>query len=182
MRVYGGGLTTYAAHSFDFALYEQPLNSKDGVIGISHRGNKLYTQDSLKRARKAGCYTALITGEGIDTSAINSDISFHTVAQEKSSAHTVSYVGAITVLASLAESLGYHRTGKRLLPDSFLSEEIPKALRASLPDSFLSEEIPKALRASMETESEMAHLARKHLNRRRLWLVVVVQVLSLLRK
>jgi glucosamine--fructose-6-phosphate aminotransferase (isomerizing) len=165
MRVYGGGLTTYAAHSFDFALYGQPLNSKDGVIGISHRGNKLYTQDSLKRARKAGCYTALITGEGIDTSTINSDISFHTVAQEKSSAHTVSYVGAITVLASLAESLGYHRTGKRLLPDSFLSEEIPKALRAS-----------------METESEMAHLARKHLNRRRLWLVVVVQVLSLLRK
>lgn len=154
MRIYGSGLTTYTAHSFDFALYGPPLNSKDCVIGISHRGNKFYTLNSLKCAHQAGCYTALIAGEGVVASGSNCDFILHTVTQEKSSAHTVSYVGAIAILASLSEALSYYHTSQRLFPENFLDKEIPKAVRVAF-----------------ETESQMAQLARKHLNRRRVWLV-----------
>lgn len=76
------------------------------------------------------------------------------MAQEKSAAHTVSYVSAIAVLASLAERIGYHRTGQKLLPTDFLPDELPLAVRAAL-----------------TKESDIILLAREYLNRRRFWLV-----------
>ena len=154
MRVYGGGLSTRAVHSFDFALYGPSLTPRDGVIGISHRGTKLHTVEALKRAHEAGCCIALITGEGEAARAEYADVTFHTVAQEKSSAHTISYVGAIAVLACLAERIGYYRTGNSLLSKHFLHNELPAALRAAL-----------------ATESDIASLAREHFGRRRFWLV-----------
>ncbi len=152
MRVYGGELFTQGVHAFDFALSGPNLTSKDCVIGISHRGNKLYTLDSLRRAREAGCCTAMITGEG--TKIVQADFTISTVPQEKSSAHTVSYVGSLAVLASLAERIGYHQNGRRILPTSFLLEELPRVLHTAL-----------------TTEGDVALLAREHLNRRRFWLV-----------
>ncbi len=154
VRAYCGDLFTCAFHSFDFALYGPRLTSRDCLIGISHRGNKIYTLDSLKRGREASCYTALITGEGVTASVANADITFYTVAQEKSSAHTISYVGAIAVLAFIAERLGYHRTSNCLLTKSFLYDELPKALHTAI-----------------TTENDIAQLARKYLSRRRFWLV-----------
>ncbi len=156
VRAYDSSLDTYAYQAFDFALYGPQLKSTDCVIAISHRGNKTYTLNSLNHARELGCYTALITGE--DSAASSSNISvdtiLHTVAQEKSSAHTISYVGALAVLSSLVRHLGYYRTGLRILQKDFLYEQIPRVLQTIL-----------------KKENEIALLARQHVKRRRFWLV-----------
>jgi glucosamine--fructose-6-phosphate aminotransferase (isomerizing) len=154
MRLYGGNLFTQTVHSFDFALYGPCITPEDCVIGISHRGNKLYTVESLKHAREAGCYTVFITGEGAATDAVQTDITLTTVTQDKSAAHTVSYIGAISVLSALAERIVYHRTGA-----SFLSK------------NFLLHELPEAMLTALGTENDIALLAREHVNRRRIWLV-----------
>ena len=151
-RHYGGGVDVRAVHSFDFALYGPELSPDDCVVAVSHRGTKRYTALALRRAREAGCKTALVTGEGdFETGA---DFVFRTVAQEKSPAHTVSHTTAAAVLALLAERLGFHRSGSETPGTSSLEDEIPTALRAAL-----------------DTEDEAAELARQHVDRRRIWLV-----------
>lgn len=152
-RNYGGGISGQALHSFDFTLYGPRLTSKDRVICISHRGNKRYTVAALARAREAGCHTALITGEGGAPDA-SADLVFRTVGQEKSPAHTVSYTSTIALLALLSERVGRQRTGS-----------------GSFSNNFLAEEVPAALRAALETEAEVAALARENHGRRRIWLV-----------
>ncbi len=153
LRVYGGGLPVWAVPSFDFALYGPPLTSKDCVIGISHRGNKNYTVESLARARKAGCRTALVTGEGGPEGKPEADAVFETVPQEQSSTHTISYAGAIAAVSALASHLGHQRTGARVLPEGVLSEDVPAAMRKAL-----------------TREAEMASWAGAYLGRRRIWL------------
>ena len=79
---------------------------------------------------------------------------FETAAQERSSAHTVSYTGAISVLAQLAGRLGYYRDGSDPLPEAFLRNELPEAPCRAL-----------------GTEDVVAALARGRVGRRRIWLV-----------
>jgi glucosamine--fructose-6-phosphate aminotransferase (isomerizing) len=153
MRSFGGGMTARAWHSFDFALYGPELTNRDCVIAVSHRGSKIYTAQSLNRAREAGCTTALITGRGAGVEPAVADAVFYTVDQEKSSAHTVSYVGALAVLAVLAEQFGRHRSGASGLPEGFLFKGVAEAMRAAL-----------------GLEDEVATFARQHAERRRIWL------------
>jgi glucosamine--fructose-6-phosphate aminotransferase (isomerizing) len=153
LRTYAAGLPAQAVHSFDFALYGPPLTSRDAVVAISHRGHKTYTVESLRRARQACCRTALITGDGQAAGSALADVTFPTVGQEKSSAHTISYVGTLAVLASLAGGLGRHRTGQPPFPKAFLHDELPSALRQAL-----------------ATETDIAPLARQQVGRRRIWL------------
>jgi glucosamine--fructose-6-phosphate aminotransferase (isomerizing) len=151
LREYGGALDARAVHAFDFALYGPVLAPGDCVVGVSHRGTKRYTARALERALASGCRTALVTGEGGSVS-VRTDAVFRTVAQEKSAAHTVSYVAAISVLAHLAGRIGYHRTGTETLAEAFLRDEFPAALGAAL-----------------GTEEPAASLAREHVTRRRIW-------------
>ena len=153
MRLYGGGVDARAVSSFDLALYGPELTPDDCVVAVSHRGSKRYTALALERAREADCRTALVTGEG-GSGGGRAERVFRTVEQERSSAHTVSYTGAIGVLALLAGRIGRHRTGGETLPFGLLKEEIPAALRASL-----------------EAEGWAERLAREHAGRRRIWLV-----------
>jgi glutamine---fructose-6-phosphate transaminase (isomerizing) len=153
MGAYGGGPDVRAVHSFDLALYGPELRPGDCIVAVSHRGAKHYTALALERARETDCTTALITGEG-GSGEGSADALFRTVAQEKSSAHTVSYTGAVAVLALLAGRLGFHRTGS-----------------ATVPDELLLEAVPEAMRAGLGTEDEVAALAREHVGRRRIWLV-----------
>ena len=153
MRAYGGGPDVRAVHSFDLALYGPELRPDDCLVAVSHRGAKRYTALALEKAREKGCPTALITGEGGGGEG-RADAVFRTVAQEKSSAHTVSYTSAVAVLALLAGRLGYHRDGS-----------------ATLPDELLREEIPGVLRAALGTEEQVEALAREHVGRRRIWLL-----------
>jgi len=153
VRTYGGGLPAHAVHAFDFALYGPPLDPRDVVVGVSHRGAKRYTAAALARAREAGCGTVLITGEGGAPNRAQADATFETVPQERSSAHTISYTGAVAALASLADQIGGRRTGHRPLGRPFLQDGVPAALRRAL-----------------ETEARVAALARAHAGRRRIWL------------
>jgi glutamine---fructose-6-phosphate transaminase (isomerizing) len=150
MRLYGGGVDARPVHAFDFALYGPELLPGDAVVAVSHRGSKRYTAASLKRAREAGCRTALVTGEGGTGSA---DVVFETVAQEISSAHTISYTSAIAVLALLAGAVGNVRTGDETIPEGLLGREVPGAMREAL-----------------QTEGAAALLAEEHVGRRRIWL------------
>src|SRR5215211_1929427 len=152
LREYGGGIGVRAVHSFDFALYGPDLAPGDCVVGVSHRGTKRYTAVALERAREAGCRTALVTGEG--TVSVEADAVFRTVAQERSSAHTVSYTTAVSVLANLAGRVGYHRTGSEAFGEDLLREELPVALRQAL-----------------SVEEQVEQLAREHVERRRIWLL-----------
>ncbi|HLJ61165.1 MAG TPA: SIS domain-containing protein [bacterium] len=150
---YGGGLPVRAVHAFDFALYGPALARDDAVLGISHRGTKRYTAASLARAAEAGCFTMLITGEDGPTGAAHADVTLHTVPQERSSAHTISYIGAVSTLATVADQLGGRRTGRRPLGSAFLRTDVPEALRTAL-----------------GTEPSVAVEARARVGRRRIWL------------
>ncbi len=151
MREYGGGVDVWPMHSFDFALYGPHLAPGDGVVAVSHRGTKRFTARALEKAREAGCRTVVISGEGgaPDSAA---GVVLRTVAQERSSAHTISYACAISVLAALAARVGHHRTGKHLLEEGLLRSELPAVLQAGL-----------------ETEEDIAALAEEHLGSRRIW-------------
>ncbi|HEV7128834.1 MAG TPA: SIS domain-containing protein [Ktedonobacterales bacterium] len=148
-RYFGVAAPVQALHSFDFALYGPELHASDAVIVISHRGAKRYSLESIQRAKAAGCYTLLITGEGTPRSQQYADASLRTTEQDKSSAHTVSYAGAIAALSCLAEALGQ---------------------RHAAPD-FLAETFPAILRTCLETDARMAALAPAHLAHRRIWIV-----------
>ena len=152
-RAHGGGVDVRAAHSFDFALYGPELKASDCVVAVSHRGTKRYTSLALGRAREAGCKTALITGEG-DAATPDVDLVLRTVDQERSAAHTVSFTGAVALLALLAGRLGRHRTGAETLDAGLLEDEVPAALATSL-----------------GVEDGAAALAGEHSDRRRIWLV-----------
>jgi glutamine---fructose-6-phosphate transaminase (isomerizing) len=149
---YGGGIDVRAVHSFDFALYGPDLAPGDCVVGVSHRGTKRYTARALERAREAGCRTALVMGEG--TVPVEADAVFRTVAQERSSAHTVSYTTAVSVLANLAGRVGYHRTGSEAFGEDLLREGLPAALSEAL-----------------GAEEQVGSFAREHVERRRIWLL-----------
>jgi glutamine---fructose-6-phosphate transaminase (isomerizing) len=151
-REYGGGIDVRAVHSFDFALYGPDLAPGDCVVGVSHRGTKRYTAQALRRAREAGCRTALVTGEG--TVSVEAGAVFRTVAQERSSAHTVSCTTAVAVLAHLAWRVGYHRTRSEAVGEELLREYLPAALREAL-----------------GAEERVEQLAREHVRRRRIWLL-----------
>lgn len=131
VRMYGGGMPVYAAHAFDFALYGPPLGPRDAVITVTHRGTKRYTLDALVRAREAGCPTVVITGEATDDRT-GADAAFHTVAQERSSTHTVSYAGAVAALAVLAEQIGAARLGRPAMDPALLREAVPAAIGGAL--------------------------------------------------
>ncbi|GHO72558.1 hypothetical protein KSD_03290 [Ktedonobacter sp. SOSP1-85] len=148
-RYYGVAVPIQTMHSFDFALYGPNLSARDCVIVISHRGGKRYSLEAIKRAREAGCYTLLITGEGAPSTMQYADITLKTTEQDKSSAHTVSYTGTIAALSCLAEALGQQHHAP----------------------TFLQEEFPTILRTCLETDARMAELASAHLKHRRIWIV-----------
>lgn len=153
VRSYGGGISAYAAHAFDFALYGPRLGPRDGVITVTHRGTKRYTRDALMRAREAGCPTVVVTGEGPDDRA-DADVVLQTVPQERSSAHTVSYAGAVAALSVLAAAVGAARLG-----------------RAALDAALLERAVPAALRGALALEPEIAGHARGFATSPRIWLV-----------
>jgi glucosamine--fructose-6-phosphate aminotransferase (isomerizing) len=154
VRAYGGGMPARAYAAFDFALYGPPLERRDFVLGISHRGTKSYTVQSLTQAREAGCRTALVTGQGGSAQKAPADVVIETVPQEISATHTISYVGALAVLAALACSLGRRRAGGVTLDPDVLAARVPAALRDGL-----------------KGEAQIAGWARAQWGRRRIWIV-----------
>ncbi len=134
-----------AMTAFDFALYGPPVDPSDAVVAISHRGTKSYSVRSLERAASEGCRTILITGEGphaVPTPGLVGDVLIG-AAQELSSAHTNSYTASVAVLAVLAQALG--RIRRSISP---------------LDDDLLKSTISQALQTALETETQIAGLAK----------------------
>ena len=86
--------------AMDAALHGPRPTGADGLILLSHRGTKLYTSETLERARADGAATATISARG----APGADI--ETVPPERSSAYTASHCGALFRLAQIAAALG----------------------------------------------------------------------------
>lgn len=151
---YHYGVTTpiHAAHSFDFALYGPALTPDDCVIVVSHRGVKQYSLAALKRAHEAGCHTLLITGQRAPETPY-ARVTLRTTPEEKSSAFTISYTGALAALATLAAATGEYATGKQMYPRTFLAQALPDILQTCL-----------------QTEEQIAAMVAQHLHHRRIWL------------
>jgi glutamine---fructose-6-phosphate transaminase (isomerizing) len=153
LREYAGGIPAYPVHSFDFALYGQPLTERDCVWIISHKGTKAYSVRSLERAKAAGATTVLITGIGLEGKPDLADHVIETVPLEQSSTYTISYTGALSVMALLAERIGFHRTGETGLSQIFFEQELPATLEAGL-----------------RADDTMREWADRYAQRRRIWL------------
>lgn len=145
------GCDAWAVHSFDFALAGPRLDPTDAIIAVSHRGTKQYTNESLQRARRAGAYTVLISGEGGAPDGAADHI-WRTVAQEPSSAHTVSYTTAIAALAHLATGVARANGAQMTTEEEFLTGPLTAAVDAAL-----------------GREDQMRDLAREHAGHRRIW-------------
>ncbi len=95
------GVEAWAVPAFDFALYPQPLRGEDAVVLFSHRGTKLFSRQSLDKARAIGAKLVIITGQ--DSPLTESEaLVIPTTAQERSSTHTASYVTALSVMVQIA--------------------------------------------------------------------------------
>lgn len=154
MRAFGGGLTTIASHSFDFALYGPELTERDAVIVISHSGRRNYSLQALDRVRSSDATLALITGEEGAGRHAGMEHLFATVPPEGSATYTISFTSAMSVLATIASAIGEQRTGT-----------------PSLPAGRLAQELPEAMRGALATESLVRSLAEAHVGHRKIWLV-----------
>ena len=94
------GLEAWALQAADAATDGPRPGDGDALILLSHTGTKRFTSEALDRARADGVPAVVISGIG----APGADI--ETVQQERSSAYTVSHLGALMRLATLAVGLG----------------------------------------------------------------------------
>ena len=105
-RFAGPNIQVQGWHSFEFCGYPPPLGPEDAVIIISHRGTKTYSFLALELAREKGAYAVAVTSTDPGPRLQVADVSLRTVPPERSSAFTISYTTALTVLAMLAAELG----------------------------------------------------------------------------
>ena len=138
-------------HSFEFCGYPPSLGTEDAVIIISHRGTKTYSFLALELARERGAFTVAVTSTDPGPRLQVADVSLHTVSPERSSAFTISYTTALTVLAMLASELG-----AALGNDSET---------AQLKDRLL--DVPGAVADVVDREQAIADVAREYGDRQR---------------
>src|SRR5205085_10559524 len=94
------GLEAWALQAADAATDGPRPGSGDALILLSHTGTKRFASEVLERAR-ADAVSTVVIGE---IGAPGADV--ETVERERSSAYTVSHLGALARLATLASALG----------------------------------------------------------------------------
>jgi glucosamine--fructose-6-phosphate aminotransferase (isomerizing) len=95
------GLEAWAVRAFEFANYPPSFKADDGLVLLSHRGTKRFSQAALEDFNKD--HWLAITGEGAPLQGLGV---VYTVPQERSPVHTASHTGAMIRLAQLAVALG----------------------------------------------------------------------------
>ncbi|MYC31069.1 MAG: SIS domain-containing protein [Chloroflexi bacterium] len=162
-RFAGQRIQVQGWHSFEFCSYPPALGPEDAVVIISHRGTKTYSFLALELARERGAYTVAVTSTDPGPRLQVADVSFHTVSPERSSAFTISYTTALTVLALLASDLG-EITGEA--PGSITAGGGGGAGDAArLKDSLL--DVPAAVADITDREADIAAVAERFANRQR---------------
>lgn len=121
-----GQLRPAVIHAHDLALFA-PLNARDQVVVVSHRGTKRFPGAVLARARSIGAATIAIVGE--DAPQPEADAVIRTCPGEKSGTHTVSYTTALTALACLIAQLIRGEQGSML---KTALESVPAAIEQVL--------------------------------------------------
>lgn len=147
-RIFAPNCNCEIWHAFDFCLYGPQLKENDVVVVVSHRGTKQFSLRALEKAEKVGCTTAIITGKENQTPAMGLDFSFQTVGQENSSAHTVSFFGAVGVLVELV---------RQVSSSASLEPAVDKVV--------------EAISTCLNHEEQMAKWAAQIQSARRIWLV-----------
>jgi glucosamine--fructose-6-phosphate aminotransferase (isomerizing) len=94
-----------AFHSFELARYWPALEPGTGLVVVSHRGAPRHAREALDAVARQGGVAVAITGKGGEAAGGAGHV-LHTVDQEQSSAHTVSYTCALALLATLAARIG----------------------------------------------------------------------------
>src|SRR4029077_10464109 len=97
------GFEAWAVRAFELSNYPPALRKEDGLILLSHRGNKRFSRDSLESFAHESRHWIAITGEG---SPLEGEGVVRTVAQEKSPVHTASHTSAMFRIAQIAAALG----------------------------------------------------------------------------
>jgi glucosamine--fructose-6-phosphate aminotransferase (isomerizing) len=115
------GVEAWAIPAFEFANYPPRFKGDDGLVLLSHRGTKRFSQMALEGFANKDHWLA-ITGEG---SPLVGPGVLHTVPQERSPVHTASHTGAMVRLAQLAVALGSPPWKAELT-------RVPGAIRAAL--------------------------------------------------
>jgi glutamine---fructose-6-phosphate transaminase (isomerizing) len=95
------GVEAWAIPAFEFVNYPPRIRGDDGLLLLSHRGTKRFSQAALENFNKD--HWLAITGENV---ALQGPGVVYTVPQERSPVHTASHTGAMLRLAQLAVSLG----------------------------------------------------------------------------
>ena len=96
------GVEAWAIPAFEFVNYPPRIKADDGLLLLSHRGTKRFSQAALEAFDHREHWLA-ITGDG---SPLHGPGVINTVAQERSPVHTASHTGAMVRLAQLAVGLG----------------------------------------------------------------------------
>jgi glucosamine--fructose-6-phosphate aminotransferase (isomerizing) len=96
------GVEAWAIPAFEFVNYPPRIKGDDGLLLLSHRGTKRFSQGALDAFDNQDHWLA-ITGEG---SPLQGPGVITTVAQEQSPVHTASHTGAMVRLAQVAVALG----------------------------------------------------------------------------
>jgi len=115
------GLEAWAVPAFEFANYPPRFKDDDGLVLLSHRGSKRFSQAALEHFPGEDHWLA-ITGE---ESPLQGPGVVSTVPQERSPVHTASHTGAMVRLAQLALALGAAPWADELA-------RLPNATRAAL--------------------------------------------------
>ena len=115
------GIESWAIPAFEFANYPPRFEDDDGLVLLSHRGSKRFSQAALERFKGKDQWLA-ITGDG---SPLRGPGVLSTVPQERSPVHTASHTGAMIRLAQLAVALGAPPWASELT-------RLPDAVRAAL--------------------------------------------------
>ncbi len=97
------GVDAWAVRAFEFATYTPPIRDGDGLILLSHRGTKRYSQQALDLFAKRSDRWVVITGMG---SPLEGPGVVRTVEQERSPVHTASHTAAMLRIAQLASEIG----------------------------------------------------------------------------
>ena len=100
------GVDARAVDSYEFATYPYTLQAGDAVIVMAHTGGKRYSVAAATMAAAAGVPCIGISGRESKMSDDGLTLVLRTVARETSAAYTASHLGALTVLAQIATTVG----------------------------------------------------------------------------
>ncbi len=96
------GVEAWTIPAFEFVNYPPRIKGDDGLLLLSHRGTKRFSQGALDAFDNQDHWLA-ITGEG---SPMQGPGVITTVAQEQSPVHTASHTGAMIRVAQVSLALG----------------------------------------------------------------------------